>query len=57
VSAVAVYAQTAMFDDERVWVIGFVSESSPGGAANLELVAVTTKDCSVAFLTRQPISS
>jgi hypothetical protein len=57
VSAVAIYAQTALFDGKRVWVIGFVSESAPGSSANLELVAVTTDNCSVAFLTRQPIAS
>ena len=57
VSAVAIYAQTAMFDGKRVWVIGFVSAAGPGHAAHVEVVAVTTDDCAVAFLARQPLSS
>jgi anti-sigma factor RsiW len=57
VSALAIYAQSATFNGKPVWVIGFVSAASPGGAAHVEVVAVTTSDCSVAFLARQPLAS
>jgi anti-sigma factor RsiW len=57
VSALAIYARTAEFDGKPVWVIGFVSAASPGQAAHVEVVAVTTSNCSVAFLARQPLAS
>ncbi len=57
VSAVAIYARTATFNGKPVWVIGFVSAASGGQVAHVEVVAVTTNNCSVAFLARQPLAS
>ncbi len=56
-SAVAVYAQLAVFDHQRVWVIGFLSSGPSGQQPRVVVVAVTVDNCSVVFLTREPLSS
>jgi Putative zinc-finger len=56
ISAVAVYAQDAVFDDERVWVVAFITTPSNGGPTRIEVVAATTSDCTLVYAARQTLS-
>jgi hypothetical protein len=50
---VVIYAELAQFQGKRVWVVGFVSTPANGGTPRIELVAVTTSDCTLVYVGRQ----
>jgi hypothetical protein len=56
-SAVVVYANVAVFQGKRVWVVGFVTTPTSGGTPRLEIVAATTSGCTVVYVGRAPLAA